>query len=183
MAYKLSGFERGEPSIGLSVNLAPNELDINDSDKLNGIKDRDFSFMFGVNYSHTLDFATISVSLETDISNRHQGQRAVVGLERTLFTHPKREWMINLGAELEYLYADYYFGVDADEQNNSVYSQYEVGSVLPLGVTLGGYYQINKQWNMVANLRWQSLPSDVKNSPIVDGSGAVNGFFGLLYAF
>ncbi len=80
MAYKLSGFERGEPSIGLSVNLAPNELDINDSDKLNGIKDRDFSFMFGVNYSHTLDFATISVSLETDISNRHQGQRAVVGL-------------------------------------------------------------------------------------------------------
>ncbi len=38
--------------------------------------------------------------------------------------------MINLGAELEYLsadYADYYFGVDADEQNNSVYSQYEAG--------------------------------------------------------
>ncbi|AGH46736.1 hypothetical protein C427_4637 [Paraglaciecola psychrophila 170] len=94
--------------------------------------------------------------------------------------------MINLGAELEYLsadYADYYFGVDADEQNNSVYFQYEAGSVLPLGVTLGGYYQINKQWNMVANLRWQSLPSDVKNSPIADGSVAVNGFFGLLYAF
>jgi outer membrane protein len=186
LAYKLSGFERGEPSIALSVNLAPNKLDTNDSDKLNGIKDRDFSFMFGVNYSHPLDFATISFSLETDISNRHQGQRAVVGLQRTLFTHPKRKWMINLGAELEYLsadYADYYFGVDADEQNNSVFSQYEVGSVLPLGVTLGGYYQINKQWNMVANLRWQSLPSDVKNSPIVDGSVAVNGFFGLLYAF
>jgi hypothetical protein len=82
----------------LSLNLAPNELDTNDSDRLNGIKDRDFSFMFGV---------------------------------------------------------------DADEQNNSVYSQYQVGSVLPLGVTLGGYYQINKQWNMVANLRWQSLPIDI----------------------
>jgi outer membrane protein len=36
---------------------------------------------------------------------------------------------------------------------------------------------------MVANLRWQSLPSDVENSPIVDGISAVNGFFGLLYAF
>ena len=186
LAYKLSGLEMGEPSFALSLNLAPNELDTNDSDRLNGIKDRDFSFMLGVNYSHPLDFATVSVSFETDISNKHQGQRAVVGLQRPLLTHPKRKWMINLGAELEYLsadYADYYFGVDADEQNNSVYSQYQVGSVFQPGVTLGGYYQINKHWNMVANLRWQSLPGDVKNSPIVDGSGALNGFFGLLYAF
>jgi outer membrane protein len=186
LAYKITGLERGEPSFALRLNLAPNELDTDDSDRLNGINDRDFSFMFGASYSHPLDFATVSISLETDISNKHQGQRAVVGFQRTLFTHPKRKWMINLGVELEYLsadYADYYFGVDADEQNNSVYSQYQVGSVVQPGVTLGGYYQINKQWNVVANLRWQSLPSDVKNSPIVDGSGTVNGFLGLLYAF
>jgi outer membrane scaffolding protein for murein synthesis (MipA/OmpV family) len=48
------------------------------------------------------------------------------------------------------------------------------------GVTLGGYYQINNHWNFVANLRWQFLPTDIKNSQMVDGSGAINGFFGLL---
>jgi len=57
-----------------------------------------------------------------------------------------------------------------------------VDSVVQPSLTLGGYYQISKQWNLVANLRWQSLPGDVKNSPTVDGSGGVNGFFGLLYA-
>lgn len=38
--------------------------------------------------------------------------------------------MVNLEVELEYLSADYYFGVDAGEQNNFVYSQYQVGSVV-----------------------------------------------------
>jgi outer membrane protein len=186
LAYKLTGFERGEPSFALSLNLAPNELDTNDSDRLDGINDRDLSFMFGASYTHPFDFSTVSFSLETDISNKHKGHRAVAGLPRTLFAHAKRKWMVTLGAELEYLsddYADYYFGVDLDEQNNSIFSEYQVGSVLQPGITLGGYYRISKQWNVVANLRWQSLPTDIKNSAIVDGSGAVNGIFGLLYAF
>ena len=84
LAYKLTGFEYDEPSFALSVNLAPNELDTDDSDRLDGIKDRDFSFMLGASYTHPLDFATLSISLETDISNKHQGQRAVVGFQRTL---------------------------------------------------------------------------------------------------
>jgi outer membrane protein len=42
--------------------------------------------------------------------------------------------MISLGVELKYCSADYYFGVDADKQNNSVYSQYQVDSVVPLGL-------------------------------------------------
>ena len=186
LAYKLSGFERGEPSFALSLNLAPHQLDTDDSDLLNGINDRKFSFMFVASYTHPFDFATVSFSFETDISNKYQGQRAVAGLQRTLFAHAQRKWIINLGLELEYLsadYANYYFGVDLDERNDSVYSQYQVDSVVQPSLTLGGYYQISKQWNLVANLRWQSLPGDVKNSPTVDGSGAVNGFFGLLYAF
>lgn len=186
LTYKLTGLERGKPSFALSVNLAPNQLDTDDSNSLQGINDRDFSFMLGASYTHPFDFATASFSLETDISNKHKGQRAVLGFQRPLFVDTKRKWMVNLGLELEYLsddYANYYFGVDLEEQNNSAYTQYQVGSVMQPGVTLGGYYQINKQWNFVANMRWQALPTDLKNSPIVDGSAAVNGFFGLVYAF
>jgi outer membrane protein len=142
--------------------------------------------MVGASYTHPLDFGRLSLSLETDISNKHKGQRAVVGFQRPLIVHAKREWMVSAGIEVEYLsddYANYYFGVDTDEQQNSVYSQYQVGNVFQPGVNLSGYYQINKQWNLVANLRWQFLSTDVKNSPIIDGSAAVNVFFGLVYAF
>ena len=43
---------------------------------------------------------------------------------------------------MEYLsagYVDYYFGVDLDEQHNPTFSQYQVDSVVQLGITLGGY--------------------------------------------
>jgi outer membrane protein len=186
LAYKLSGLKRGEPSFSLNLGLAPNKLDTDDSDSLEGINNRDFSFMLGGTYTHPFDFATLTLSIETDISNKHQGQRAVIAGQKTLLTHKQRKWAVNLGIQLEYLsadYANYYFGVDADEQANSAFSQYNVDSVVQPGVTLGGYYLINQQWNLVANLRWQTLPSDIKNSPIVDGSSAVNGFFGLLYSF
>lgn len=125
LTYKLTGLEQGEASFALRVNLAPNQLDTDDSDSLQGINDRDFSFMLGATYTHPFEFATASFSLETDISNEHKGQRAVVGLKRLLFVDAKRKWMINLGVELDYLssdYADYYFGVDLEEQNNSVYA-------------------------------------------------------------
>jgi outer membrane protein len=141
LAYKLSGFGRSEPSFSLSLNLAPNQLDTVDSDRLDGINDRKFLFMFGANYTHPFDFATALVSIETDISNKHKGHRAVVGLQKPLFAAAKRKWIVNLSVELEYLsndYADYYFSIDLQEQANSVYSQYQVGSVMQPGVTLGG---------------------------------------------
>jgi outer membrane protein len=186
VAYKLSGLKRAEPSFSLTLNLAPNQLDTDDSDSLDGIKDRDFSFMAGASYRHPFEFATVLFAAETDVTNKHDGQRAVISVERHLLFDPKRRWMINLGAELEYLsanYADYYFGVNQEEQNKSAFSQYQMGSVIQPGVSLGGFYKVTKQWNVVANARWQALPDAVKDSPIVDGSSAINGFMGIIYSF
>jgi outer membrane protein len=186
LAYKLTGLKRAEPSLALTLNLAPNKLDTDDSDLLGGIKDRDFSFMAGARYTHPFELATVSVSVETDVTNKHDGQRAVVSVERTLLTDPKRQWMISISAELEYLsanYADYYFAVDQEEANNSVYTKYQVGSVVQPGISLGAYYQITKQWNVVANLRLQALPDEVKDSPIVDANTVLNGFMGIIYSF
>jgi outer membrane protein len=143
LAYKLSGFGRSEQPFSLSWDLAPNQLDTDDSDRLDGINDRKFLFMFGANYTHPFNFATALVSIETDISNKHKGHRTVVGLKKLLFADAKRKWIVNLSVELEYLsnhYADYDFSIDLQEQANSVYSQYQVGSVMQPGVTLGGYY-------------------------------------------
>jgi outer membrane protein len=153
---------------------------------LDGIKDRAFSFMAGASYRQPFEFATVSFAVETDVSNKHDGQRAVISFERDLLSDPIRGWMVNLGLELEYLsanYADYYFAVDQEEQSNSAFSQYQVGSVMQAGVSLGSFYQITKQWNVVANVRWQALADEVQDSPIVDGSSVINGFMGVIYAF
>lgn len=186
LAYKLSGLKRGEPSFSLTLNLAPNRLNTDDSDSLNGIKDRDFSFMAGASYRQPFEFATVSLAFETDVTNKHDGQRAVVSLARPLLTDTERQWMVTLSLELEYLsanYANYYFGVDQEEQNNSDFLQYQVGSVMQPGVSLGGFYNITRQWNLVVNARWQVLPDKVKDSPIVDGNRALNGFMGVIYSF
>lgn len=186
LSYKLTGLQRNEPSFSLTLNLAPNELDTEDSDRLTGIEDRDFSFMAGLSYRHPFKFGTLESTLETDISGKHDGQRFVLSIERPLFMHAKRKWVVNLGAEVEYLsdnYADYYFGVSTAEENVSDFAAYSVGSVIQPAIKLGGYYQFNKRWMMVANLRWQALSSDIKDSPIVDSNSALDGFLGVIYAF
>jgi outer membrane protein len=186
LAYKLTGLNRGEPSFSLTLNMAPNQLDTDDSDKLDGIKDRDFSFMAGASYRHPFGFATVTLTAETDVTNKHNGQRAVLSIERPLFTDPKRQWMVNLALELEYLtanYGDYYFGVNQQEANDSVFTEYEAGSILQPGVSLSGFYQVNEKWSVAASARLQSLSNEVKDSPIVDASTSLNGFVGVLYAF
>jgi outer membrane protein len=186
LAYKLTGLKRGEPSFSITLNMAPNQLDTDESNKLDGIKDRDFSFMAGASYSHPFDFGTVTLVAETDVTSKHDGQRAVVSFERPLFTDPKRQWMVNLSLELEYLtanYADYYFGVSQQEANNSAFTEYQAGSIVQPGVSLSGFYQINKKWSVAASARLQALSDEVKDSPIVDKSTAINGFVGIIYAF
>lgn len=186
LSYKLSGLQRGKPSWSLTLNLGPNELDAEESSRLSGIEDRDFSILASVRYQHPMDFASFSFSAETDVSGKHDGQRIVVGLERPLFIHAKRKWIVNAGIEAEYLsenYTDYYFGVSAAEQSVSSFMQYSVESVVQPSLTLGGYYQFNANWQFIGSLRWQVLADEIKDSPIVDSPSAVNGFAGVVYAF
>lgn len=186
LAYKLSGLERGEPSFSITLDLAPNQLDTDESDSLEGINDRDFSFMAGVTYTHPFEIAQLTVSAETDITNKHDGQRVVVSANRPLLVGDKRLWMINLSAQVEYLsssYVNYYFGVDENEATDSVFAQYTAASVIQPGMALSGYYQINKKWNIAASLRLQALADEIKDSPIVDGSTSLNGFMGVTYSF
>lgn len=51
LVYKLTGGESGQPSFALSLNLAPNEIDSDDSTRLHGINDRKFSFLLGGTYT------------------------------------------------------------------------------------------------------------------------------------
>lgn len=184
--YKLTGLNRNEPSFRLSADLAPNELEADKSSALAGIDNRDFSFLIGIRYIYPSRFGEFSALLQTDATNKHDGQRGALNFDRVLLRASDRSWAFTGGVQLEYLsdnYTTYYFGVSQEESFDSGFAEYEVDAVLQGGITLGGYYQFAGNWQVTAQSRWLSLASDIKNSPIVNDSSSIDGFVGLTYQF
>nr|WP_136252740.1 MipA/OmpV family protein [Ningiella ruwaisensis] len=184
--YKFTGTERGEPSLRLSIELAPNELEASESNELNGIEDRNLSFLAGLRYVYPTAYGQFNAVYQTDITGEHNGQRGALNFERPIFQDPQRRWMINAGVQVEYLssnYADYYFGISREEAARSIFEEYAVGAVWQGGITLGGYYQFNQDWQVIVSTRFLSLASDIKNSPIVEDDYTIDGFIGVTYQF
>ena len=184
--YYLVGGQRDRSSLAITVGLGPNQLDVDNDPDLLGIEDRDSSILGGLRYSTTLLKGRLSASITTDLTNEHQGQRAIIGWQRPIAFAKDRRWQILGGVELEYLtsnYTQFYFGVSQEEAQRSTFAQYTPGSVVQPSVTLNGYYNITKRWQLIANLGWQVLDSDIKNSPIVDQSSVPTGLLGIIYNF
>jgi outer membrane protein len=184
--YKLTGLKRGEPSLRMRLDMAPNELEASESRELTGIRDRDFSFLAGISYIYPTQYGELSAMLQTDVTNKHNGQRAAFNFDRVLLQAEKRQWAITAGVQLEYLsdnYADYYYGVSQAEAALSAFAQYEVDAVWQGGLTLGGYYQFNQHWMAVIQTRYLQLDDEITNSPIVSGDYTVDGFVGVTYQF
>lgn len=184
--YYLVGGERALPSLSITVGISPNQLEVDNDPDLLGIDDRDTSILGGLRYTRPLWNGSLSASLVTDLTNEHQGQRAVVGWQRSVFAAKNRKWQVQAGVEVEYLtedYANFYFGVSEEEAARSAFTAYETGNVVQPSLTLNGYYNFNKRWQLIANVGWQFLASDIKDSPIVDESGVPTGLVGIIYNF
>jgi len=185
LQYKLTGFEQDEPSLRVSLELAPNELEV-ESSELSGIEDRDFSLLAGFRYIYPTQFGRFSAVFQTDATNKHNGQRGAINFQRVLFQDDNRQWVITAGAQVEYLsgnYADYYFGVSATEAAASNFTEYQVDDIWQGGLTLGGYYQFNKNWRAIIQTRYLKLADEVTDSPIIDDNHTINGIVGITYQF
>lgn len=184
--YVVSGGRPDELTIALTLALGPNELEIDGDPRLAGIEERDSGLLAGARLAYPLLGGTASVALQTDITDESGGQRAVLGWEKPLFQSSKREWLVAAGIELEYVssdYADYYFGISADEAARSTFAAYDLGGQVQPAVTLSGYYNLTSNWQVIYAMEWQFLASDVRDSPIVDQSGVASGVVGVVYNF
>lgn len=184
--YKLTGLQRGQPSVRLSLDLAPNELEASESAELSGIQDRDFSLLAGIRYIYPTQYGELSAVFQTDVTHRHSGQRGAINFERVLFQHDKRQWAVTAGIQLEYLsdnYANYYFGVSQGEAAFSNFVEYQADAVWQAGLTLDAYYRFNENWQALIQTRYLRLAGEVINSPIVDDNYTVNGLIGVTYQF
>ena len=184
--YKAWDSKRGEPSLAFTLGLGANELEVDGDARLAGIQDRDSGFLAGLRYTMPALYGEFSTSIQADISNKSDGLRVSIGWDKPLITPRQNGWLLSAGVTVEYAnsdYADYYFGVSNTEADVSNFAGYEVGSYVQPALTIGGFYSFNKSWQLVYNLEWQILASDVKDSPIVDKSVAASGVVGVVYNF
>lgn len=184
--YFLVGGQPGEMSVALTLGLGPNQLEVDGDARLAGIEDRDSGLLGGVRVDYPVWGGTASFALQTDITSESEGQRAVIGWQKPLFNTDPRKWIFSAGVEVEYTtsdYANFYYGVSNAEAAASEFAAYESGSVVQPSITVGGYYNFDKNWQLIYNMSWQVLASDVEDSPIVDQSGVASGVIGVVYNF
>jgi outer membrane protein len=173
-------------AFALTFALGSNELEVDNDPILAGIDDRDSGLLAGVRAEHPFMKGRASLSLQTDITNKSQGQRATVAWSRPFFSPNPRKFIFTAGIELSWEskdYADYYYGISNQESLNSIYNEYKVDSVVQPSLTFGGYYNFTEKWQVIYNLELQMLSSDVKDSPIVDQSSVASGVVGVVYNF
>lgn len=184
--YFVMGTSRSDESFSVNIAFAPADFDPDGDVNLIGIEERKNSVMAGFTYNQALWTGTISASLQTELTNRHQGQRATVGWQKAIARHTEFKWQITAGIELEYIsadYADYYYGVSATEAANSSFDAYDVGGVVQPQATVGGFYRFAESWQLIANIGLQRLDSKVQDSPIIDADWVADGFVGVVYNF
>lgn len=184
--YFLVGGSRSEQSFSINIALAPADFDPDGDPDLAGINERKNSVMAGVSYNQAVWGGKLYTSLQGEITNRHSGQRATLGWQTPIAQHPEFRWQLTAGIELEYLsedYADYYYGISAQESASSDFDVYQVSSVVQPEVSLSGFYRISENWQGVGNIGLQKLDSSIKDSPIVDADWVANGFAGVTYSF
>jgi len=154
-----------------------------DSDYLNGMGDREDTFMAGLAIQAVLPLGIeVSARYEHDVLDRIGGGEARIAIDKSFQSGVFRfapEIAFNwTGAEL----SNYDFGVTESQAtiDRPVYYLDDVYSV-EAGVSM--FIEITRDWLIFMNVAAESLSDEVTNSPIVSEDYVVKGFAAINYVF
>lgn len=157
--------------------------DEDDSDYLEGMGDRDSTFMGGLALQAELPLGfDLALSYQHDVLDRIGGGEARVAVDKSFQLGTLRfspELGINWLAED---LADYDFGV-APQKATSDRPEYRLDSVFTVDVGVSMLYEITTEWLLVMNVAVELLDDEITDSPIVDEDYVVKGFFAINYVF
>lgn len=152
-----------------------------DSDYLEGMGDRDSTFMAGLALQAELPMGfDIALGYEHDVLDKIGGGEARVAIDKSFQLGTVRlspqlgiNWMAQ---DL----ADYDFGV-AQKKATADRSAYRLDDVFTVDVGVGVLYEITTEWLLVMNVAVEFFDDDITDSPIVDEDYVVKGFFAVNY--
>lgn len=156
--------------------------DADDSDRLNGMHNRNQTVDVGGEFTLTGDWGEVWVSAVTDTLGQHDGQEIKLGYAKpfvfdklTLSPSGGLIWQSNN-------LANYYYGVRADEAVAGR-PAYHVGDSTNWFVGFRAQYQPDEKWTLMAGVTYQFLDSKIRKSPIVDDSFVISFLAGAMYKF
>lgn len=162
------------------------ELSEEDKEKgsvLDGIRDRESSMEFGIEYFAIFKKFDVRFKLMHDGLNKHNGSLASFEISRPFFT---RHVLVMPGIAVYYIddnAANYYYGVSQEEVSD-VRPVYEATSSIFATARLYLERPINDDWSLVSSASYTAVSSGVSDSPILRGRNSSYSFnVGVLWTF
>lgn len=172
----------GPLSFAVSASLSRDGYEASDSDALAGMDERKDNVWVGGSVTWANSVADMSARWMADVSGYSEGQKFSVSAERS-FAHGKFEFTPRVGAVwLDENYVDYYYGVKINEVTADR-GFYAPTSTVNLEAGLRTTYKLTTHKSFFVDLGVDSLGSEIKGSPIVDGSTDSRIFVGYVHMF
>lgn len=153
-----------------------------DAGILEGMAKRKGGFWGGAKVQWESPWFTLNAGWTHDLSGNSKGQRINLGAERRLqwgdFSFTPR--LVASWHDKKYI--DYYYGVNAEEARDWR-SSYEGKAALGAEFGLLSVYRVNAHHSVMLDLQATRLPSEVKESPLVDRTREDRIFLGYMYRF
>ncbi|MCO7188565.1 MULTISPECIES: MipA/OmpV family protein [unclassified Pseudoalteromonas] len=153
-----------------------------DGDIFLGMEDRDMSFDFGFEGEFDTEFGEFGFSFMHDVTSTHKGYEASVsyGVPFTL-----GDGRITPYVSASYLsedLVDYYYGVLPTEQRAGR-NAYTGDATMNLEVGVSSDWFFGRNHMIKADLSYTAYGSEIKDSPLIEQSGAVQLLLGYVYVF
>jgi outer membrane protein len=162
-----------------------NGIGFEDDDRkvFNGMEDRDHSLDAGFGLGFTALGGELFASAAKDIADSHKGE--VYKLKYHYLIEGQR-WNFKPEIEVARLsddFVDYYYGVRNNEVTSSR-SAYMGDAATRTRVGVDIRYQMTPRFELVGDIGLESIPDEIKNSPLTDNDSVSPQFFiGLSYQF
>ena len=168
-----------------SATLAPGQFfDSSDSDNpaIKALNERKMSLYAGTKVSYAANFGRLNASVTHDILGNGDGAKF-----KTDYSYPvklTKELMLApfVGVEINSSQlSNYYYGVAEGE--SSTFDAYELSSTVNYNIGLLASYQLNKNWNVNALVKFNQLDADIEDSPIIDTDNLTTAMMSITYHF
>ncbi|MBH0071987.1 MipA/OmpV family protein [Pseudoalteromonas sp. NZS127] len=168
-----------------SATLAPGQFfDSSDSDNpaIKALNERKMSLYAGTKVSYAASFGRVSASVSHDILGNGDGAKF-----KTDYSYPvklTKELMLApfVGVEINSSQlSNYYYGVAEGE--SSTFDAYELSSTVNYNIGLLASYQLNRNWNVNALVKFNQLDADIEDSPIIDTDNLTTAMMSITYHF
>ncbi|QDP00770.1 MipA/OmpV family protein [Thalassotalea sp. PS06] len=146
------------------------------------IDDRKISVLAGMEVNHDWQDWRVSAAWYQEISNYHHGDEAFLSIAKA-WHGQSHLWLTSL--ELQYQSEDllqYYYGTRLTDWIAG-FSRFQPDSALNTSIKISYRFNINPQWDFIAEARAQHLDSSLNDSPLLEQQHLYSFFAGFAWSY